>query len=276
MRPHACRHRAAIAVLLVMPFAAAACGGGGESNSSSPPVVSNLAPAAYVKHSARQTAKATSVHMTMKAAVNAAGQQATITGSGDFDQPNHVGSMHADFSAGGMSGSIDEVISGTTVYLSSPLFSAALPQGKTWLKLDLQKAGKAHGIDFSTLLSQSPSRSLGQLRGLVNVKKVGTEQVGGTATTHYRGHIDLSKVPQGAKLEKLTHATYTPFDIWVGNDDGYIRRLRFGVATASGGNSVNAVMTMEFSDFGKTVHVTEPPASEVYDATNLAIPGLGH
>ena len=261
--------------LLAVPLVAAACGSGG-GDSSAPPPVTNLSPIAYVKASALKTAAATSEHVSMKGLAQAAGQQITLDGDGDFDQGKHIGSMHVDFSTGGMSGNIDEVISGTTIYMSSPLFAAALPQGKKWLALDLQKAGKARGIDFSALLSQSPARSLGQLKGLVKVKKIGAESIDGTSTTHYRGHIDISKVPQGARIQALTHPTYTPFDIWVGNDDGYIRRFKFAVAyIVPGGSDADFSLTTDYSDFGKSVDVSEPPASEVFDATSLAIPGLG-
>jgi hypothetical protein len=264
-----------IAALLALPLVAAACGGG--SSSSSPPLtVSNLTPIAYVKGAAVKTANATSEHMVMKGLAEASGQQVTIDGDGDFDQRSHVGSMHVEFNAAGMSGSIDEVIAGAAIYMKSPLFAAAIPQGKTWLKLDLRKVAKAKGINFSALLSQNPSRTLAQLKALVRVTKIGSEHVDGTSTTHYRGHIDISKVPRGAKLEALTHATYTPFDIWVGNDDGYIRRYKFAVAAiqADGGEGTFS-LTMDFSDFGKSVDVSEPAAPDVFDATNLAIPGLG-
>jgi hypothetical protein len=263
-----------VLALLAVPLVAGACGGGG--NSSATPTVSNLTPIAYVKGAALKTADATSEHVTVKGLAQAGGQQVTLSGDGDFDQSSHMGSMHVDFSAGGINGSIDEVLSGTTIDMRSPLFSAGLPPGKTWLKLDLEKAGKARGIDFSALLSQSPSRSLGQLKGLTKVTKIGTEDVGGTSTTHYRGRIDVSKVPQAAKIRALTHATYTPFDIWVGNDDGYIRRFKFGVAyVVPDGSDADFAVTTDFSDFGKTVNVSAPPAAEVFDATGLAIPGLG-
>jgi LppX_LprAFG lipoprotein len=269
------RRTLAAAFLLALPLAAAACGGGG-GNSSAPPTVSNLSPVAYVKGAAAKTAGAPSEHVSLKGVADASGQTVAVDGSGDFDQRSHVGSMHVGFSASGMNGTIDEVISGTTIYMRSPLFGAALPQGKTWLKLDLQKAGKAHGVDLSALLSQSPSRSLGQLQGLTKVNKVGTEQIGGDSTTHYRGHVDLSKVPQAARIQALTHAAYTPFDIWVGNDDGYVRRFKFAVAyVVPGGSNAGFSITSDYSDFGKTVKVDEPSAADVLDATNLALPGLG-
>ena len=262
--------------LVLLPLVGAACGGGGSSSKSSAPTVSNLTPVAYVKGAASKTAQATSEHVSLQGDAEAVSQHVTLSGDGDFDQQKHIGAMHAQFSAPGVDGAIDEVLSGTTIYMKSSLFSAALPQGRSWLKLDLAKVGKAKGINVSALLSQSPSRSLGQLQGLTKVTKVGTDTIDGTSTTHYRGHIDITKVPEGAKLEALTHATYTPFDIWVGNDDGYIRRFKFAVAyiVAAGGDA-DFSLTMNFSDFGKTVDVTEPAASDVYDATNMALPGLG-
>src|SRR5205823_3837598 len=106
--------------LLAVPLVAAACGGGGSS-SSPPPTVSNLSPVAYVKGAAVKTAEATSEHVTVKGLAQVSGQTVTLDGSGDFDQQSRVGSMNVDFSAGGINGTIDEVISGTTIYMRSPL-----------------------------------------------------------------------------------------------------------------------------------------------------------
>ena len=103
--------------------------------------------------------------------------------------------MHADFSAGGLSGTLDEVLNGTTIYLQSPLLTSNLPKGKTWLKLDLQKAAPK-GVDLSALTTQSPTKLLSQLQAAGNVTKVGDETINGTATTHYRAKLDLSKLPK--------------------------------------------------------------------------------
>jgi hypothetical protein len=262
--------RAALLVLLVLPLAA--CGGGGKSSG----VVSNLTPIAYVKSAGVKTAKAPSEHSTVNASVNVAGQAVTVSGAGDFDNTSHQGSMHADFSVSGLSGTIDEVLDGTTIYMKSPLFADGLPKGKTWLKLDLQKALASKGIDFSALLSQNPAQTLSQLQSSGDVTKVGTETVGGVETTHYSGTIDPSKLPQGSKVAALAGAKYGPYDVWIGNDDGYVHKMAFTYSLKVQGAPREAVtMSMGFSDFGKSVTVTVPTDAESFDATNASIKGLG-
>jgi hypothetical protein len=196
----------------------------------------------------------------------------TIDGTGDFDNAKKQGSMHADFSASGLSGTLDEVLNGTTIYLQSPLLTSNLPKGKTWLKLDLQKAAPK-GVDLSALTTQSPTKLLAQLQAAGNVTKVGDETLNGTATTHYRARVDASKLP---KVAALVNATYGPLDIWIGKNDGYVHRLHIAYTIKPAKASAQAIaVTVDFSDFGKSVSVSVPPASAAVDGTGQAIPGLG-
>jgi len=260
--------RGGVPVLLVLPLTLAACGGGDSKNASE----LRLSPVAYVKSAATKTGQAKSEHMALKGSVTVSGQLVTLSGSGDFDNANRLGSLQIDFNAGGLSGTIDEVLSGTMVYMKSPLFSDALPQGKTWISIDLAKAAARQGIDFSSLGAQDPTQTLAQLRGLGNVTQVGSEG----DTTHYRGRIDLAKLPQGAKVKALTNATYGPYDVWIGNEDGYVHRVKFSFATGAAGASRQRIATtIDFSDFGKDVSVSTPSDAETLDATNKNIPGLG-
>jgi len=257
--------------LIALPLAFAACGGG---KSSAPP--SNLSPIAYVKSAGVKTAQASSEHATLTASASVSGQALTVTGAGDFDNTNHQGSMHANVAIAGLTATIDEVLDGTTIYMKSPLFSDGLPKGKTWLKLDLQKALATKGIDFSALASQSPAQALAQLQAAGAVTKVGEETIDGAATTHYRATIDPSKLPQGAKIEAFTHAKYGPEDIWIGNDDGYVHKISFSYsAPFQGSKQVGITMSMSFSDFGKNVAVSVPSDSESFGATNASLKGIG-
>jgi hypothetical protein len=263
------RGRAALATIAALPLVAAACGSGGGGSAA--PTLGGLTPLAYVKHATRSTATAPD-HVTVKATLDAGGQQGTFDAGGDFDPQRHLGAMHLDMNVGPLKGSFDEIVSGATLYMRSPLFSSHMPQGKSWLKLDLGRVGKAQGVDFSALLSQDPSRTLAQLQGLVKVTKVGTEKVDGRTTTHFRGRLDLAKVPQGARL-RLANATFTPIDVWVGGD-GYIRREKLGVAYfVPDGSDADMILQIDYSDFGKTVNVSVPSDSEVLDIASLA--GLG-
>ena len=63
------------------------------------------------------------------------------------------------------------------------------------------------------------------------------------------------------------------FDVLVGKDDGFVRRLQ--CATAAAGATPRSLITMDLSDFGKDVTVTVPSAADTADATSLNIPGLG-
>ena len=262
--------RIAIA-FLVLPLVLAACGSG-TSETEAP----KLTPLGSVKSAAAKTTLAKSQHITLKGSTTSAGTLVEISGSGDFDNTKNLGSIHAEFSAAGLSGTIDEVMNGTTIYIKSPFFSGALPEGKTWLKLDLQKFGKSKGIDFSALLAQDPATSLAQLQASGDVTEVGDETVDGVETTHYRAHIDPSKLPQAAQRQALAHPKYGPLDIWVGKDDGYVRRVNTSYSTKTGDSPRQAVtLTMGFSDFGKDVSVSVPAESETHDATDEAITGLG-
>jgi LppX_LprAFG lipoprotein len=257
-------------LLLLLPLGLAACGGG-SSNSSK----QTQTPLASVRSAAHKTAQAKSEHMTVKGLVAVAGQAVTISGGGNFDNAKRAGAAHLDFSAGPLSGTIDEVLEGTTIYMRSPLFASSLPKGKTWMKLDLEKSLASRGIDFSALLSQNPAQSLDALAASGRVTKVGEEMIGGDSTTHYRGRIDVAKVPQGAKIQALARAAYKPYDVWVGNDDGYVHRLRLAYTIGTGNARQAVSFTMDFSDFGKAVVVERPPAAQTFDATGAAITGLG-
>jgi hypothetical protein len=261
-------------ILLAAPLALVACGGGSSHNASPPPV--KLDPVAYVRHAASHTARAQSEHETLTGTVMAAGHEVTLHGSGDFSNSKGQGSMTATFSAEGMNGSIDEVLDGTTIYMSSPLFSGSLPNGKTWMKLDLAKAYASQGINFSSLMSQSPEQGLKRLQGAGKVTSVGTDTIDGAETTHFRvTHLDVSKIPQGSKIEALIHAKFGATNVWVDKAHGYVRRMSLSASYSYDGHSASMSLTLDLSRFGEPVHVNLPPASKTFDATGAAIQGLG-
>jgi hypothetical protein len=173
--------------------------------------------------------------------------------------------MEVHAKVAGVDVQIDEVLDGTSIYLRSPLLAAAIPSGKTWMKLDLEKLGRSQGVDFSALLSQNPTQTFTQLQASRNVTKVGEETIDGVDTTHYRGRLDLTK------LKQLQGATAQPYDVWIGNDDGYVHRMKLGYSV----NGQSMSMTMDFSDFGKGVIVAVPSQSDTFDAGAKALEQLG-
>lgn len=254
-------------LLLIAPLALAACG-------SSSSAQLKVDPVAYVKHSANRTAAVTGEHMTMSGTISVGLIKLPMTGSGDFANATKQGRMDvvAGLTAAGRNTHIREVISGTTVYLNSPVYRSQLPAGKTWMKLDLQKVGASQGINYSSLMSQSPVRSLLQLDAAGSVKSIGAETIDGVETTHYQvTNLDLSKLPQGAKIQALAHPTYGPVDVWIGNKDGYVHRESLSFTYSAAGQSASMAMRIDLSKFGEKVNVNVPPARRVFDYTR----GLG-
>jgi len=104
------------------------------------------------------------------------------------------------------------------------------------------------------------------------VTKVGTETLGGVETTHYTATLDPAKIPNGARLQKLTGASYQPVDVWIDSDD-HVRRLHMAYSmsgSAAAGVGMSNEMTMTFSDYGKNVDVSVPTDAETFDATGEA------
>lgn len=76
---------------------------------------------------------------------------------------------------------------GQHIYMRGPAYSAALPEGAEWLGLD---AGALQSEQTAAGASTDPRAMLAQLRSLADVTEVGTEEVRGEPTTHYRGNYD--------------------------------------------------------------------------------------
>lgn len=259
-------------VLAALPLALAACGGSGHKAKSTSGASSALQ---SVQAAARKTAGATSEHLNMLVAATVQGQTVNINGDGIFDNTKHLGSLTVHATVNGLDLKIDEVLDKTILYMKSDFFAAMLPKGKTWLKLDLSKAAKAKGIDFDSLISQDPSRNFTELQGLGNATKIGDETVGGAPSTHYRGHIDIAKVPQGLQIQRTTGVKYGPYDVWVGKDDGLVHRIRTTYSYDVGGQRQSAALTMNFFDFGNAASVNVPPAADAADVSQQNLGSLG-
>lgn len=158
------------------------------------------------------------------------------------------------------------------IYLRSPAFSAQLPPGKSWLRVDLSRQAATLGIDFSGLLSTT--QTFGPLeKGLVSTARIGRETVAGKPTTHYRAVIDVQRAARALPaykkqvdaLEKATGIRLgrTPYDVWVAGD-GRIRRMRFSTPTAAGNARGTSVQTVTFLSFNEPVSIVAPPRAKVF------------
>lgn len=256
-------------LLLVAPLALAAC----EDSSNTK---SNGDPLANVQHAAQKTADVSGVHMETTGSLTAGATSVTLTGSGDFDNANKQGQTTVVLKIGAQDVTLAGVIDGTTIYIQSKQFTSRLPSGKTWIKLDLDKAGASQGFNYSSLLAFTPTEALEQLEAADAAKTAGTDTIGGVETTHYQvTNLDTSKLPKA--VTALGHPKYGPVDVWIGNKDGYVYRESFSLSFPKSGKteSTSTSLQLDLSKFGEKVTVTLPPENEVFDATAFQTGGQG-
>ncbi|HEY3069743.1 MAG TPA: hypothetical protein VGJ34_05460 [Gaiellaceae bacterium] len=170
---------------------------------------------------------------------------------------------------------------GLVVYMKMSLLRELLPPGKEWLKFDLEKFGKAKGIDLREMMQANqgdPMQTLQYLRSAGNVEKVGVDLVRRVRTTHYRATIDLRKTleqaPESLKpsldkiLSMMSDTTY-PAEIWL-DDDGLLRRFKFTMSyNVPGTGSAETTIEEELYDFGVDADISPPPADRVLDGTKF-------
>jgi hypothetical protein len=209
----------------------------------------------------------------------------TVKGSGDgaFDLGSKTGQMSLDMHSGDQSFQMDEVLAMPVIYMRSSVLG--LPQlddgSYEWLKVDLQAQGKKMGIDFSSLTNSNPTDTLTQLGKYgADVETVGTEDVRGVSTTHYRATLDMAEAAakeKGAaadslrKVALLLDDTKVPVDIWI-DDTGLTRRFSqsFSEHVPGQSDSMKLSMTYELYDYGAPVTIKVPDPANVVDSAKIS------
>jgi hypothetical protein len=288
--------KSGIAIVVAAALGLAACGSGGPSKSATTTPVENGRD--VVLTSIQKTAAADSAKLSLDMSFNGLGSGISVSGDGAVDFANGNSQFTMDFGGGGilgslMSGGIETRQVDGVAYVNVPM---GLPSGKEWIAVP---AGRSVGSGSNTALGigsgTSPTKVLGYLEKVSNgVQKVGTENVRGVETTHYRADVDLSKavdrtdVPSALRDEvgKVAGDIGTvPVDIYI-DGDGLLRREKLemnlgsflpGAGGASGatGNGSTVTMQLDLYDFGAPVNVEAPPADQVETLGNGGSDGGG-
>ncbi|HEV3353911.1 MAG TPA: hypothetical protein VG076_13370 [Acidimicrobiales bacterium] len=269
-----------LAAVGVVALLLAACGGGGSS-----------AALTLVRDAPKKTTDAgtSRLEVLIERPQAQGGPAAPIKITGEADYQAHRGHMLIDLSQFGLPGPpIDAVFDNVTVYEKFPAaLGAALPAGKSWVKVDLATAGKNVGVDVGSLSQAQagdPSQTLDYLRGASdNVTRVGTEDVRGTQTTHYKVVVDLNKAAEASPTAKdairsaikLLGSSTQPLDLWV-DAQGRVRQMKYTVdlskskvATSTPDVPGSVTFTLNLFDFGIPVQAQVPPPEQVVDLSAL-------
>jgi hypothetical protein len=216
-------------------------------------------------------------------------------GTGKLPQSN----FNISLNSGGNGGSVGILSTGTAGYVTFQGQSYRLPQA-AFQKLE---------SSFSSIASSPGSSSGGSnvlsklgiqpLHWLRDPTIVGTENVGGADTTHIRAKINVSALladfntflsrasslgvsgasnfPQGisqASQNRVAAAIKNPrFDVWTGNSDKAIRKLKIAltlpvtgqISTLLGGlTSAGIGLSMEYADLNQPQTITAPTSVQPY------------
>ena len=172
---------------------------------------------------------------------------ASMRSTGSIDYANGRGEMV-------IKGKSDSAPEARALFIGRDSYLGVEVAGKRyWMKESIYDATGAHRFEPGPG-GTSPDRLLKDLvKSSKKVEKLGSEEIRGVTTTHYRAHLDKSKVPI------LGSASEAPgvVDAWI-DEQGLPRRVRipFGGENDSAG-------VIDLFDFGVPVHVEAPPASEI-------------
>ncbi|MFD7661189.1 hypothetical protein [Streptomyces sp. NPDC059788] len=261
----------------------AGCGSGGGTSSGKAPDQQSGAPASQggaadgpqaVRAAHQRTTAAKTARMTLLTRAQAAGSDTEVRGSGVVD----LGKGSSDLTLRTGNQQLHQRLVDGILYQQPPAAQRQqLPQGKSWLKVDLKKLMERSGNHTQY---DDPTASFAYTKGIgdKDVTKVGTETVDGTATTHYKVSVDVAKLAEGnaqqAKQLRAQLGDRLPLDIWL-DGQGRIRQEKVEVRPKRGkqgssGARTAVSTTLKFGDFGTEANVTAPPAKDTVDITDKA------
>lgn len=234
-----------------------------------------------VAAAAQKTSARGSARVVMKGTIEASGQSGTYTGDGVVRFKPPGGQLGFDMVIAGQALHLDAVTEDATFYMKFPPDAGPnLPDGKTWVKIDLDEA---LGADLSGAMSagSDPGQYLRLLAGSGGARKVGTDQVSGRSTTHYTATIDYRELAESGpealrdvarQSLRFSASPTTPVDVWI-DEQGLVRKeaLRIETKAVGTGSGQKQEVEIEFPEYDvDTGGITTPPESDTFDATDAA------
>jgi hypothetical protein len=224
-----------------------------------------------VTRAAEDTLDAGGARYALDARVRAAGDTTRLRGGGAFDTTSGKGSLDLTLASPGRSATFDGVLDGDVLWLGAANESLDLPNGKHWLKFDRRWQLGQGAADLAALAGRTPGDVLSLLRRTSSATRVGSERVGGVATTHYRAPLDADAPDESGEIVQEMDPRYRPLDVWV-DDAGRVRKVALDYSVAfgePGAQRARITLAMRFPRFGVPVTIRRPPASDTLDANRF-------
>jgi hypothetical protein len=258
----------------------------GCSTSSSPGSHSSsggLSPIQAITLAANQARQVSSFSSTldMKLSGTSAG---TISGTfTERTQPSLLLSLDMstlNVSGQNLPGGMQEIMTGSDIYMKMSMLSQEF--GKPWVVVPFSELQKGTGVDFSQIVQQAESNDpLVQTQMFTSAKDahvVGTQTVGGVATTHYAGTYSvaagIAKLPSSlramvTKQLKTLGITRVSFNAWI-DGQHQVRKIQ----VTEPGSAEAVAITMQVTGIGQQVNIALPAKSQVANLPAKALKGM--
>lgn len=219
-----------------------------------------------VKASLQRTTEARTARLDLKATLDGFTGSQQVTGSGAVDFDAQKAQAHIELMGIGVDGLVD----GDNVYAKSTLFG-----DDAWYRLadPASNAPQAGGFSDAWARLVDPTQLFDAITAASSsMTMVGPEKVGGVDATHYTGNIS---VPTEQGNAAGAQSTSIPVDVWV-DRDGRVAQVQSSLSGGSGPSALSGKVTVQLHDYGKSVDITPPPASQIKDLPDaLGLFGVG-
>jgi hypothetical protein len=264
--------RALVAALLCALAAAVASGCGGTETVSLETVAA----------AADASTAAGGARLTISGDASAQGQTFDVNGTGVMDEK---GNSEIEMELPGGAGEMKQVFQRFVVYQQMPGIEEQF--GKEWMRIDLREAYRRIGVDLDLIQQpggNDPRQMLEQMKNASDgIEKVGSEEVRGVETTHYKADLELrriaERVPAARRAEaeraidkviEISGSDGYPMEVWI-DEKKLVRRIRMDMAlnNPAFGGEMDMDITMELFDYGTPVSIDVPGDDEAKDLTGL-------
>jgi hypothetical protein len=297
--------------LIAVAGSVLAAGCGGSDSSSSSAVGGEPVSFERLAQSASTSAEAKSGRFSFDMSMTFPGtdEPFAFSGEGAFDEASGRAAFAVDMSsfakllggfAAGLAGpdakdlpdfddpsgwKIEVVQDGEVGYVRFPALDSQLPEGTSWIRANEGDTSAQTGFDFDEFeqfAKTDPRDLLDSLRAVTSdVETIGSEELRGVETTHYRAVIDPADLAKqapaaGNEMSQTLVGQLTaqsglgpiPVDVWI-DETGLVRKLAMAFTATEPGSAQSSEVSMSFElwDYGERVGIELPPASQVADAS---------
>jgi hypothetical protein len=258
----------AVAATLVLSACGGSAGTATNQNSSTDGFFKSLSALAD-DVGAKTSAGKSSTHMVM--AIDAGGQK--IDAQGDV-KLGASPALEMTLALPGI-GDAEMRLVDDVFYMKLPM---ELQPGKSWIKIDTNGTdpiSKSLGASVKQIKEQGdPTQILKQMSNAGTITGVKREQLNGKDTTHYSITVDVKKLAESQKdpdVKKMMQDAAdsaglktVPLEVWLDSENLPARiTVDTPVMNPTTNQPINTKVTIDYSDWGKPVTVTAPPADEI-------------